>query len=226
MGVRDRVAKLQNPLLAMKLEEFVIADDDAPYVKHYFRCRYSDGYNEEFVVIYERVDSRLHYLRTHRKRIGQDPSFRTLSERGPWSSTISQLIDLGTQLSATHSPTKGHFVSSVSAHDLLAPNWVPPASPAPQPTEPLDSVKPPAAPSSLTITDRVRKDPKHHAVWLVEPEPGDYVVVVVQLDDEGKLVEAWSIKTFPTRKEQGAFGLEVARHLRIKLMDVVDTSQD
>ena len=36
------------PLLAMKLRQFVIADDDPNYVKHYFKFRNKEGEDEEF----------------------------------------------------------------------------------------------------------------------------------------------------------------------------------
>lgn len=43
---------LANPLVRMKMREFVIADDDPVYMKHYFRFTNKDGRDEEFVVVY------------------------------------------------------------------------------------------------------------------------------------------------------------------------------
>jgi hypothetical protein len=58
---------------------------------------------------------------------------------------------------------------------------------------------------------------------MVEPDPGDYQVWLVQLDASGtNMADAWALSTFTNRREQGAYGLDVARDLRIKLMDVVD----
>ena len=47
------------------------------------------------------------------------------------------------------------------------------------------------------------------------------LVLLVKLDREGKMADAWSLGNFASRSEQGAFALEVARELQIQLMDVV-----
>jgi hypothetical protein len=47
-------------------------------------------------------------------------------------------------------------------------------------------------------------------------------VLLVKLNTAGNNMEdAWHLGKFPTREEQGSFGLKVARDLRIKLMDIV-----
>jgi hypothetical protein len=126
-GSRRRIETLMNPLLGMRLREFVIVDDHPSCTKHYFRFDNKDGKVEEFVVIYQRFDRDLQYLRTHWKRVGHALEFRTLSdENSPWSISISYLIELGKKHSATTPPTKGHFISKVSTEDLLDPDWVPP----------------------------------------------------------------------------------------------------
>ncbi len=424
-GRRDReIAELMNPLLAMKLKEFVIADDNTDYVKHYFRFRNKEGNDEEFIVNYRRLKSELEYLRTHWKRLSVDPEFRTLSERGPWSIAITYLIETGQRLSANTRPTRGHFASKVSTESLRDPNWVPPAaaekpkvSPQPDVKKSPSATPPPpkrepmrvsvdvsewqvqrkdtgidgsqrseeisqiyhisgmrgqnktatlrvvctvgctlesrrddqvnihrrlrfylwpfflpreasfvmrlhttdrsrggtfdvlAAPvegdadtaliakycgkddvtkcldammsgkemtfmladqketlvdfllpsdqafkglydetctrlaefetgsellrsgritqkSSLIAkySDQVRKSPKDHAVWMCETNPGEFDVLLVKLDSEGNMDEAWGLGTFSTRSEQGTFALEIARDFQIKLMDVVPTS--
>jgi len=227
-GNRRLVENLMNPLLEMKLQEFVIADDDAVYMKHYFRFNNKEGKDEEFVVVYRRFDPELHYLHTHWKRVGEDPDFRTLSERGPWSIPITYLMELGKRLSATTRPTRGHFVSKVSAGVLRDPNWVPPAAAEPtvKPGEaPLPLAQPkdasPQKPIISNFADEVRKNPKGYAVWMYEPNPGEYAVLLAKLDSKGEMVDGWEIKSLPTRTEQGAFALDVARDLQIKLMDVV-----
>jgi hypothetical protein len=131
-----RVETLLNPLLGMKLQQFVIADDDPVYMKHYFQFKNKEGKNEEFVVILRRFDPELLYVHTHHRRAGES-FFITLSER-VWSISISHLIELGKSLSATTHPTTGHFVSNVSAGVLVRPDWVPPptANPSAKPEEP------------------------------------------------------------------------------------------
>ena len=77
-------------------------------------------------------------------------------------------------------------------------------------------------PTFSELADRVRKSPKDYGVWMVETEPGEYTVLLVLLDSSGKnMVDAWTLNKFDNRKEQGAFGLDVARDLRIPLSDVV-----
>jgi hypothetical protein len=120
-----RVETLLNPLLRMKLQQFVIAGDDPAYMKHYFQFKNEEGKNEEFVVIFRRFDPELIYVHTHHRR-ADESFFVTLSER-VWSISISHLIELGKRLSATTHPTTGHFVSNVSAGVLTHPDWVPQA---------------------------------------------------------------------------------------------------
>jgi hypothetical protein len=129
---RRRVAHALNPLLSMKLQEFVIAvDDDTDFVNHFFRFRNKEGMDEEFIVAYRRFDppsGPLHYLRTHWRRYGVDAEFRTLNEDSGWSIPINYLIQLGEQFSATTGPSKGHFASTVSAGILRNRNYVAPAA--------------------------------------------------------------------------------------------------
>ncbi len=135
LGSRRRIENLMNPLLEMKLQEFVIADDDSVYTKHYFRFKNKEGKDEEFVVIYRRFDSELAYLHTHHRR-SEESFFVTVSEQ-VWSFYISNLIELGTKLSSRARPRRGHFVSNVSAGILRHPDFRPVASPfAKKPEEP------------------------------------------------------------------------------------------
>jgi hypothetical protein len=108
------IENLLNPISGMKMREFVIADDDPGYLKHYFRFTNREGNDEEFIVVYsERI-----YARTHWRRVGFDPEFCTLNDHSPWSPAISHLINLGNRLSAHTRPTRGHFASSVSPGEL------------------------------------------------------------------------------------------------------------
>lgn len=80
----------------------------------------------------------------------------------------------------------------------------------------------PVEPSSPDIIAEVRKNPKDFAVWMVEMQPGEYGVLLVKLDNAGRMADAWNLgKPFSDRTEQGSFALQAARDLQIKLMDVV-----
>lgn len=84
-------------------------------------------------------------------------------------------------------------------------------------------VSQPSRPTFSQLADRARQNPTGHAIWMVEPEPRDYQVWLVHLDASGtKMADSWTLNTFNNRREQGAYGLDVARDLRIKLIDVVD----
>jgi hypothetical protein len=411
-GNRRSVQGLLNPILEMKLLDFAVVEDDAVYAKHYFKFRNRESEDEEFIVIYRRLDPDLHYLRTQWRRTASGSEFLTLNERGPWSMAITYLDDLGRQRSASTRPTKDHFVSRVSAGILRAQSSIPTSaargSAVPVTSPPL--ARPKSGPGSVdvskwqvqrgegsvdepppsdelsriyhfsrmkgdhptatlrivctvqaslenglageaanihrrlrfylwpfrlpheasfrmrlltedeseeglfdvlasplggdkdtaviakfggkhdvtrclaalmsgkrmtfmladdteslvnfrlpndgefkrlydetcdrlarlniayevvhqnsipqkqvlpSLTDQVRKDPKSYAVWMLEPNPGDYAVWLVKLDSKGEMADAWGLKSLLTRVEQGAFALDVARDLRVPLMDVV-----
>jgi hypothetical protein len=220
---RDReIAGLMNPLLAMKLKEFVLVDDDAVYVKHYFKFRNKEGKDEEFITVYRRVGSQLEYLRTVSRRAVWGPEFQTLSESGPWSMTITYLIEQGQRLSANTRPTRGHFASKIGPST--------PSQPTKSEARPVAQPRPAETPSPVSMeairesfSNEIRKHPKCYAVWMHEPNPGEFVVLLVTLDSDGSMTGGWSLGSFSSRKEQGAFALEVARELQISLNDVVPT---
>jgi hypothetical protein len=393
---RDReLRELMNPLLAMTLKEFVVANDDTGHLKHYFRFRNKESSDEEFIVNYRGFNSPLEYLGTHWKRLSVDREFRMLSDDGPWSMAITYLIEHGRQLAANTRPTRGHFSSRVSVKNPRTPNnWAQPLGDPVRSTEyPLMSVRmtdwivhhidtgsdgtvqnaeisrifhiagmqgsvstinlrivcslgrgtenqtelhrglqfifwtlelpretslvmhlgsidqshsvtcdvvaapleadpgiaviskygdedyvkhclneimsgkdlsfmladqkqtlikcflpndkkfkqlydetcsrlaetQPAelaksSPTSKIIIDcaeLIRGNLKDHAIWMYEQAPGEFGVLLVKLDREGKMADAWSLGNFASRSEQGAFALEVARELQIQLMDVV-----
>jgi hypothetical protein len=121
---RDRkIEELMTPLLAMELQEFVVADDYTVNLKHYFKFRNEEGRDEEFIVNYRRLTPGLtpglEYLGTHLKREGE---FRMLSDSGPWSPAITYLIDHGRRLAASTPPTRRHFASKVSVENPRSPN--------------------------------------------------------------------------------------------------------
>ena len=74
-------------------------------------------------------------------------------------------------------------------------------------------------------SDQVRKSPKDYAIWMHEPNPGEFAVWLVKLDKEGNMADAWDFGTFASRSEQRTFALEIASDLQIRLMDVVPTSK-
>lgn len=82
--------------------------------------------------------------------------------------------------------------------------------------------RPTHQPEASDFAEEVRRNPKSYAVWMVEQEPGQFGVLLVKVDREGKMEDAWRLgQDFPNRTAQGSYGLEVARDLGIPLMDVV-----
>lgn len=222
---RDReIRELMNPLLGMKLREFVIVDDDPKYVKHYFKLRNKEGQDEEFLAVYQRVGSQLDYLRTMSRRGVWGPEFQTLSESGPWSIAIIYLIEQGQRLAANTRPTRGHFASKIgpSTPSQLTKSEArsverPRVTETPSPVS-MDAIR-------ASFSNELRKHPKDYAVWMHERNPGEFVVLLVKLDSDGNMAEGWSLGSFQSRKEQGSFALEVAREFQISLNDVVPTSR-
>jgi hypothetical protein len=220
---RDReIQELMNPALAMKLREFVIVDDDPNYVKHYFKFRNKEGADEEFITVYRRVGSHMDYLRTMSRRAVWGPEFQTLSESGPWSMTITYLIEQGQRLSATTRPTRGHFAAKIESF-TPSQRAKTEARPVAQP-KPADTPSPVNMDAVRAFSGEVRKNPKGYTVWMHEPNPDEFAVLLVTLDGDGSMTGGWSLGSFSSRKEQGAFGLEVARELQISLNDLVPIS--
>lgn len=223
-GWRDRdFREAMNPLPGMKLRDFVIVDDDPAYLKHYFRFRNKEGEDEEFIVAYGRVGPNLKYLSTLSRRSGWGPEFRALNETDPWSQSITYLIEEGRRRSAKAHLTRGHFASRIgpvtlSQQKKTGPRYAAQQQHAEIPTPvQFDAI-------NASFLDEVRKHPKDFAIWMHEPSPGEFAVLLVLLDDDGNMADGWSLGTFPSRKEQGGFALEAARELQISLNDVVRIS--
>jgi hypothetical protein len=85
----------------------------------------------------------------------------------------------------------------------------------------LQNKQPQATQPSSNPFDEARKNPKGYAVWMHEPNPGEYAVLLVKLNSKGGMAGAWVVDTLPSRKEQGTVGLELARDLQITLNDIV-----
>jgi hypothetical protein len=119
-GKRDVAEDILNPLGDKQLREFAVVEDDPAYTKHYFRFGSARGEIESFIVVYRRMDRQLTYLRTQAELPGVWVGFQTLNEHGPWSITISSLIQLGERLAPQTRPTPGHLAANVSAGVLTA----------------------------------------------------------------------------------------------------------
>lgn len=139
-GGRRQVERLLNPLLSSKRQEFAVVHQDDVYMKHYFRFRNPEGRQDEFVVIYRRLDPELHYLHTHHRKSGES-FFVTVNER-VWSISISYLIDQGKRLAPSTPPRKDHLAATVSAGILRHPDWKPPET-TPPPEAPRPAPAPP-----------------------------------------------------------------------------------
>lgn len=136
-GRCDIAADLLNPLREKQLREFAVVEDDPAYTKHYFGFSNSEGEIESFIVVYQRMNGRLIYTRTHGELPGVWLGFLTLNERSPWSMTISRLIELGQQLAPTTRPVRGHLAANVPPEELTKET----ARPAPRTSAPPRETK-------------------------------------------------------------------------------------
>lgn len=94
-----------------------------------------EGRREEFIVFYADTIGGYSYERTAHRRQPEE-SYALLSERGPWSTSISFLIDLGKRLPAnTQSPTN-HHAAGVHIERQPVPPPSAPESPREQSTPP------------------------------------------------------------------------------------------
>jgi hypothetical protein len=76
--------------------------------------------------------------------------------------------------------------------------------------------------NGLRLRENIRKNPRSYAVWMYEPTPGEFTVLLVKLDSKGiNMAESWTLGTYQSRTEQGSNALEFARDFQIELMDVV-----
>lgn len=133
---------LMNPMLAWKLKSFVcIPEDRDGWLRHYFQFLDKGTTRLEFIVFYAKTIGGWSYERTaYRKQ--PEESYSLLSERGPWSTTITALIDLGRQLPADTHPADGHHAAAVSIErrpppQQESPKPAPKPAPAHPPPEPL-----------------------------------------------------------------------------------------
>jgi hypothetical protein len=113
------IPESMNPLLGMKLRDFVVNDSDPVYLKHYFNFRNKKGADEEFIIFYHRDGPKLTYISTLSRRSAWGTEFQTLSERGPWSMAITYLVEQGHQLSAKTPSTADHFTSRIRPRTAL-----------------------------------------------------------------------------------------------------------
>jgi len=110
---RREMAELMNPLLGYRLQHFVAFTADPAYLRHWFSFKNKEDQIEEFITNYAVFDGRATYLRTHWKKPGED-FFVTLSERGPWSSSITFLIELGKRQPVSTLSPESHPARNIS----------------------------------------------------------------------------------------------------------------
>ena len=248
-GRRQReIDALLNPISAMTLREFAIADDDPEYLEHYFRFTNSEGKDEEFYRCLPALRSGdglcAHPLEAGRHRRGI-----------PYVERARPVID-------------GHKPSHTPGQKPRPKNTAyAQASGIPRTCRP-DTAKPSAAARALAVTLRRSKwrlgagqqlaGPARYGRRRDGPAFRDqpvvsvcgldrqrqprvaarggharrrdraarlvaYRVLLVKLNSTGDNIEdGWFLgETFGTREEQGSFGLAAARDLRITLSDVV-----
>jgi hypothetical protein len=135
------VDELMNPTLAWRLQHFVcLPEDREHWLRHYFLFLDKESVRLEFIVFYAQTAGGWTYERTAYRKQGED-TYSLLSERGPWSTTISALLDLGQRLPANTQSPQGHHAAGVSIERRPPPQSDPPPRPAPEP-EPLKMTKP------------------------------------------------------------------------------------
>jgi hypothetical protein len=80
--------------------------------------------------------------------------------------------------------------------------------------------------TGLQFTDDIRRNPKSYAIWMDDPSPSEFAVLLAKLDSKGNMTESWTLGTFQSRSEQGTRTLEIAKELQIELMDVDENHDD
>ncbi|MCP1752039.1 CarD family transcriptional regulator [Bradyrhizobium elkanii] len=121
------VEEMPNPLLGWRLQHFVCIPAEQGWLKHYFQFLDKEGRREEFIVFYTDTIGGYSYERTAHRRQPEE-SYALLSERGPWSMSISFLIDLGKRLPANTQSPSNHHATGVHIERRPAP---PPQDPEP-----------------------------------------------------------------------------------------------
>lgn len=144
--------ELMNPLLGYRLQHFVAFTADPSYLRHWFSFKNKQGQTEEFMTNYTVFNGEASYLRTHWKKPGED-FFVTLSERGPWSMSITFLIGLGKRLPANTMSPETHPARNVSPDVQRHPDWKPPAPAAPAPPVSPHQWQPAPAPPKSSQPD-------------------------------------------------------------------------
>jgi len=125
--------ELMNPMVAWRLKQFVcIPEDQEHWLRHYFQFLDKNSTRLEFIVFYAQTAGGWTYERTAYRKLGED-AYSLLSERGPWSTTISALLDLGRRLPANTQSPVGHHAAGVSIERRPREPDPPPAPPRPAP---------------------------------------------------------------------------------------------
>lgn len=132
-GGPTEIEEMMNPLLGWRLQHFVcIPEDREHWLRHYFMFLDKENDRREFIVFYAQTAGGWSYERTAYRKQGED-AYSLLSERGPWSMTISSLLDLGRRLPANTQSPQGHHAAGVNIERRPAPQPEAPPRPAPEP---------------------------------------------------------------------------------------------
>ncbi|WP_375312844.1 CarD family transcriptional regulator [Bradyrhizobium sp. A5] len=154
-GGPTEMEELMNPVLGWRLQHFVcIPEDREHWLRHYFMFLDKEKARREFIVFYAQTAVGWSYERTAYRKQGED-GYSLLSERGPWSMTISSLLELGRQLPANTQSPNGHHAAGVSIERRPAPQPEPPPRPAPQPEPPKAALPEPKPAPKFAVGEHV-----------------------------------------------------------------------
>jgi hypothetical protein len=194
-GGDREMQELMNPLLRYHLQHFVAFTADPSYLRHWFSFKNKKGETEEFITNYRVIDGHTRYIRTHWKKPGED-FFVTLSERDPWSTPITFLIELGKTLPVNTMNPDTHPARNVSPGPLGHPDWKPPVTEPPasphqwKRDQPSPPPRPPAPDlDGFTVGEAIHFKPFNAMARIVDLEKfegidGDTHRFVIEFDEE------------------------------------------
>lgn len=162
--------ELMNPMVAWRMKQFVVIhpSGDDRWLRHYFQFLDKNSTRLEFIVFYAQTAGGWSYEATAYRKLGED-AYSLLSERGPWSTTISALLDMGQHLPASTHSSEGHHAAGVSIERKAPPPKPEPPKPAPRPAPTLIKAEPP--------------EPKFHVgEYVVYPHHGVGKIVEIKPD--------------------------------------------
>jgi len=175
-GGPSEMEEMMNPILGWRLQHFVcIPEDSDGWLRHYFMFLDKERVRREFIVFYAQTIGGYSYERTAYRKLPED-AYSLLSERGPWSMSITFLLDLGKQLPANTQSPQAHHAAGVSIERR-------PREPQPAPEPPPQPKKPVTTSHGFTVGEHVVY-PKHGVGKLLAIE---------QLEIAGDAVEMFVV---------------------------------